>query len=99
MGQCFTSTVGTLKLNQNQIITIPDIERNDYVFRYEKPFWVIILYLRNNSHFQNFLVMVVEKYRRAWPSVQRKGIGGKSQKTRKSLQCSKFGLVDARYRI
>ncbi|RIA98947.1 RNA dependent RNA polymerase-domain-containing protein [Glomus cerebriforme] len=32
MGQCFTSTVGTLKLDQHQKINILDIERNDYKF-------------------------------------------------------------------
>ncbi|CAG8471792.1 18903_t:CDS:10 [Racocetra persica] len=32
MGQCFTSTIGTLELEENQIIRIPDIERNNYIF-------------------------------------------------------------------
>ncbi|CAB4416419.1 unnamed protein product [Rhizophagus irregularis] len=32
MGQCFTSTIGTLILNQDQIVVIPDITRNDYNF-------------------------------------------------------------------
>ncbi|CAG8529294.1 17526_t:CDS:10 [Dentiscutata erythropus] len=32
MGQCFTSTIGTLELNEDQIEKIPDIERNGFVF-------------------------------------------------------------------
>ncbi|CAG8492602.1 4569_t:CDS:2 [Acaulospora colombiana] len=32
MGQCFSSTVGTIELDKRQVRKIDDIERNDYVF-------------------------------------------------------------------
>ncbi|CAG8493686.1 4830_t:CDS:10 [Dentiscutata heterogama] len=32
MGQCFTSTIGTLELNEDQVIKILDIERNGFTF-------------------------------------------------------------------
>ncbi|CAG8696130.1 7671_t:CDS:2, partial [Funneliformis mosseae] len=43
MGQCFTSTMGTLKLNPDQVYEIEDIERNNYTFslakRAAKEYW------------------------------------------------------------